>query len=360
MTQPPSPSGPWGRVREVLAVRLDAMGDVLMTTPALRAIRGSVPDARLTLLTSPAGAAVAEHIPEVERILAHEVSWMKASSPQPDGAGDRALVERLREERFDAAIIFTVHTQSPLPAALACLLAGIPLRLAHCRENPYQLLTSWVPEPEPDEPMRHEVQRQLDLVETVGYRTDEPTLSFRVPPGASRRMRALAADLGLCDGQPWAVLHPGATAPSRRYDPDRFAAAGRRLALEDGWRFAVTGGAEERELVEEVAAGIGPAAIPMAGRLALPELAALIAIAPLLISNNTGPVHLAAAVGTPVVDLYALTNVQHTPWAVPHRVLNRDVPCAGCRKSVCPLERQLCLDVAPDEVVAAVRSLVPG
>ena len=349
----------WHDARRILAVRLDALGDVLMTTPALRAIRASRPDAYLALLTSPAGAAVAEHVPEVDETIVASVSWMKATSPGLPPDADLAVVDRLREKCFDAAVIFTVHTQSPLPAALVCRLAGIPLRLAHCRENPYGLLTDWVPEPETDGPTRHEVERQLALVRTVGFETPDPTLSFRVPPDAARRMRAIVADLGIGRGSPWAVLHPGASAPSRRYAPDRFAAAACALASE-GWRIVVTGSEEEGVLVDGIVRGIGPAAVSLAGRLSVGELGALIAMAPVLISNNSGPVHVAAAVGTPVVDVYALTNAQHTPWAVPNRVLNRSVPCAGCLRSLCPLGTNACLDVDPAEVATAARELAFG
>jgi len=97
----------------------------------------------------------------------------------------------------------------------------------------------------------------------------------------------------------------------------------------------------------------------LAGELDLGELAALIARAPLLVSNNTGPVHVAAAVGTPVVDLYALTNPQHTPWGVSHRVLNHDVPCKYCYKSVCPEGHHDCLRlVTPEQVVDATIDLL--
>ncbi|HEY0443425.1 MAG TPA: glycosyltransferase family 9 protein [Candidatus Limnocylindrales bacterium] len=353
--------GAWSNVGEVLAVRLDAMGDVLMTTPALRAIRATVPDARLTLLTSPGAAEVAACIPELDAVIAHDVPWMKATAARTDPAPDLELIDRLRAGRFDAAVIFTVHTQDPLPAALTCWLAGIPLRLAHSRDNPYQLLTDWVRDPEPLEPIRHEVQRQLDLVAAVGYRTEDTHLSFRVPPDASRRVRGMLAGLGLHAAAPWAVLHPGATAPSRRYPPERFAAAARALATEDGWRFVVTGSPGEAELAASVARAIGPAAVPLAGQLSLGELSALIAVAPVVITNNTGPAHLAAAVGTPVVDVYALTNVQHTPWRVRHRLVINDVPCRGCRKSVCPLGHNACLTGIPAEsVAAAARELVPA
>jgi ADP-heptose:LPS heptosyltransferase len=99
----------------------------------------------------------------------------------------------------------------------------------------------------------------------------------------------------------------------------------------------------------------------VAGRVDLAGLAALVAAAPLLISNNTGPVHVAAAVGTPVVDLYALTNPQHTPWGVPHRVLFHDVPCRYCYRSVCPETHQNCLRlVDPGAVVDAALELLAG
>ncbi len=147
----------WDRAENVLAVRLDALGDVLMTTPALRALKESRPGRRLTLLTSPAGAAVAAMVPEIDEVIAYDAPWMKASAPRRDAGPDLAMIERLRRGRFDAAMIFTVYSQNPLPAALLCLLAGVPRRAAHCRENPYQLLTQWVPETEPQQGVRHEV-----------------------------------------------------------------------------------------------------------------------------------------------------------------------------------------------------------
>ncbi|MDQ5852190.1 MAG: glycosyltransferase family 9 protein, partial [Chloroflexota bacterium] len=112
-------------------------------------------------------------------------------------------------------------------------------------------------------------------------------------------------------------------------------------------------------LVEHIRTAMEAPSYSLAGKLSLPELAALIEQAPLLLSNNTGPVHIAAAVGTPVVDLYALTNPQHIPWMVPQRVLFHDVPCKYCYKSVCPEGHHNCLRlVTPQSVVQAVRALL--
>jgi len=349
----------WDRARNILCVRLDALGDVLMTTPALRALKGSGPGRRLTLLTSPSGSAVAPMIPEVDDCWVYEPPWMKATAGRGDPAADLAMIDRLRSGGFDAAAIFTVHSQNPLPSALTCTLAGIPLRLAHCRENPYQLLTDWIAEPEPGGLARHEVRRQLDLVAAVGASTLDERLSLRVPDAARSRVAAILRRLGLDDGSSWAVVHPGATAPSRRYAPEGFAEAARVLARDHGFRIVFTGDAGERDLVESIRDAMGEPSDSLAGGLALADLAALLERAPVLISNNTGPVHVAAAVGTPVVDLYALTNPQHTPWAVPSRVLNHPVPCAPCYKSVCPEVHHDCLrKVDPMAVVRAARELV--
>jgi lipopolysaccharide heptosyltransferase II len=342
----------WSRLPNVLAVRLDALGDVLMTEPAIRALKESCPGRRVTLLTSPAGAEAARLLPVLDDMIVYDAPWMKATAPRSDSRPDFDMIARLRDGGFDAAVIFTVYSQSPLPAALLCHLGGIPRRLAHCRENPYQLLTDWLPEPEPHALQRHEVRRQLDLIAAVGAGTADERMRLRIPPAAFSRVRKA---LGWFDFEPderWAVVHVGASAPSRRYPPNLFAEAVRCLVEDHDTPVVMTGSPEEVPLVEQVRSLSGVFTHSLAGELDLAGLAALISAAPVLVANNTGPVHVAAAVGTPVVDLYALTNPQHTPWMVPSRVLNYDVPCRNCYKSVCPEGHQDCLARVPPADVA--------
>src|SRR3954469_8087468 len=194
----------WGRATHVVAVRLDALGDVVMTEPAVRALTEARPGRRVTLLTSPAGAAVAPLLPAVGDVIVYDAPWMKATAPRADARPEFAVVDCLRRGRFDAAAIFTVYSQSPLPAALLCHLADIPRRLAHCRENPYQLLTDWVPEPEPAL-SRHEVRRQLDLGAGVGGRTADERLRLHVPPDAIRSVRGALGRFGIGPGDRWAA-----------------------------------------------------------------------------------------------------------------------------------------------------------
>jgi lipopolysaccharide heptosyltransferase II len=360
MTQPEATcEAAWREARNILCIRLDYLGDVLMTTPALRALR-QVPGRRITLLTSPGGAAVAPYLPEVDDTIVYAAPWLKHGTAA-DPAADFAMIDRLRARGFDAAVIFTVYSQNPLPAAMLCHLAGIPLRLAHCRENPYRLLTHWVAETEPQQQLRHEVRRQLDLVARIGARCpdrDSARLSFAVPPADRESVRALLAAHRV--GPRFMVLHPGASAASRRYPTAQFREAARLLAQHAGHALVFTGSADEGGLIDEIRAGL-PATHSLAGQLDLGQLGALIALAPLLVSNNTGPAHLAAALGTPVVDLYALTNPQHTPWQVPARVLYQDVACRYCYKSACPHGHHACLaGVAPERVLRAALELLEG
>jgi lipopolysaccharide heptosyltransferase II len=328
-----------------------------MTTPAIRALRESVPGRRITLLASRSGAQAAAHIPEIDDVLTYDAPWMKSTVTRSN-LPDFGMVRTLSRRGFDAAVLFTVYTQSPLPAAMQCWMAGIPLRLAHCRENPYQLLSDWVPETEPHNGVRHEVRRQLDLVASVGCRTADTRLSFRVTQAAHDRAAARLRASGVDARRPWLVVHPGASAPSRRYPPAQFSAAARMLATRYGWQIVFTGSNAERELVHQISEAMALRTYSLAGQLSLEELAALIAQTRVLLTNNSGPAHLAAAVGTPVVDLYALTNPQHTPWQVPCRVLYHDVPCRFCYKSVCPKQHHYCLTmIDPARVAEAVQEL---
>jgi rfaE bifunctional protein kinase chain/domain len=375
----------WELAENVLCVRLDTIGDVLMTTPAIRALKVANPRRRITLLTSSAGAAIGSLVPEIDEVIVYDAPWLKATASRVNSRPEYEMAERLRRLKFDGAVIFTVYSQNPLPSAFVCYLADIPLRLAHCHENPYQLLTNWVKDPEPEKFVRHEVRRQLDLVGTIGCYTDEERLSLHVPKEALVVVEGILQNLGIDRQHPLIVIHPGATAASRRYSPEKFALVAKTLVLDMGRNVVFTGTESEQELVAEIErvmmAGDAiakpfrrkPAKLDdlspispnsgtiysLVGCLRLSELAALLQLSSLLISNNTGPVHIAAAVGTPVVDLYALTNPQHTPWSVPNRVLFHDVPCKYCYKSICPEGHHECLSlVTPESVVNAACELL--
>jgi lipopolysaccharide heptosyltransferase II len=353
----------WKDGLRILCVRLDNLGDVLMTTPAFRALKTTWPSCQLTLLTSSAGAAIAENIPEIDSIVQFDVPWVSGETDARNGL--LPMVTRLKTYAFDAAVVFTVQSQNPLPAALLCYLADIPRVLGYCRENPYQLITDWVPDPEVLMATRHEVERQLDLVQAIGCRTDEQSLSLQISPADRAYARRFLAGNGCDLDRPWLVLHPGVSEAKRRYPADDFAQALGRLRQDFDYQIVLTGSQSEQSLAKQIQQQIdlyseGEPIINLAGQLTISQLTGILAEAPLLIANNTGPVHIAAAVGTPVVVLYAKTNPQHTPWQVPNRVLYFEVPVSLRSKNVLlqQFPETIPSTASPKAIVQAVSELM--
>ncbi|MFP3642988.1 glycosyltransferase family 9 protein [Paraburkholderia sp. SIMBA_054] len=349
-------------IKRILCVRTDNLGDVLMTTPALQALRGACPDRHLTLLTSPAGAAVAPFLADVDEVIRYDAPWAGARPPRSHPA-DLAMQQRLEEGQFDAAVIFTVYSQNPMPAATMCYLAGIHRRLARCRENPYALLSDWVRETEPEHGVQHEVRRQLSLVQAIGADAVDTRMRMQLRSIDRKTLDSILARRGIDSDAPYAVMHPGASAESRRYPVGQFAQTAARLVRATGMNVLVTGSKSEAALAHTLIDAAGPSVRPFMHDLTdafeLGAFAALIERAAVVISNNSGPVHIASALGAPVVDLYALTNPQHGPWQTPHRVLFNDVECRWCYRSVCPEKHHACLrGISPADVADAALALI--
>lgn len=347
----------WQSARRVLAIRLDNLGDVLVTTPAIHAIRESLPDAAITLLASPVGAQAGRLNPDIADVIVYDAPWMDPWSRLPlDPAREERTIATLRERRFDAAVIFSSFRQSPLPAAYLCYLADIPLRLAASIDGPGSLLTTRHRHPER---MMHEVERGLDLVGAVGMTTEETRLVLRVPDEARAEAAGLAAGR-----RPLVALHPGCSMPARTYPWELYAEVVDLLVGELDAHVVLTGAADEAPLVEAMLGRIAPASRPRveaaAGTLSFPGFCALIEAADLVVTNNTGPMHVAAALGTLVAALFALTNPpeQWGPWRVAHRLLNHDVPCRICYSRICPVDHACLTRVRPQMVVAAVAELL--
>ena len=346
-------------MRRVLAIRLDNLGDVLVTTPAIHAMRESLPDATITLLASPVGAQAGRLNPDVDEVIVYDAPWMDPWSRLPlDPAREMEVIAQLSAGRYDAAVIFSSFRQSPLPAAYLCYLAGIPLRLAASIDGPGSLLTTRHRHPEQ---MMHEVERGLDLVAAVGMRTSDDRLVLRVPDGAREEVAGLVSDQ-----RPLIVVHPGCSMPARTYPWEQYVEVVDILARDLGARVVLTGADDERPLVDAILAHIKPwsrtQVTTAAGSLAFPAFCALIEAADAIVTNNTGPMHMAAALGTPVVALFALTNPpeQWGPWKVPHRMLWHEVPCRLCYSRVCPTTHDCLREVRPRQVVEAVADLLAG
>jgi ADP-heptose:LPS heptosyltransferase len=339
--------------RRILVVRADNIGDVVTTTPALRALRAAAPAARIELLASPVGAAVVPMIDDLDGVLPVSASWQQLSGAVGQDAGaERALLGRLTAGRYDVLLVLTSFSQSPWPVAHLGMLAGIGTRVVHSREFGGAVATHWVTPP-PD--TTHQVDRALHLLAAIGVPHRGRDTALRVPAEAFDDAARLASD------GPFAVLAPGASCPSRRYPAERFGAAAAQLARA-GLPVLVAGPAGEAALVERVVATAGHAGVTPVPPVALPVFTALLARAAVAITNNSGGMHIADAVRTPVAVTYAGTERPGDlrPRTVPAALLGRPVPCSPCRQLHCPYGHE-CLDVPPGEVAAAALALVaPG
>ena len=332
----------------VLLARLDSDGDVLLAGPAVRAVAARA--RKVTLLCGPRGRAAAELLPGVDEIVVHRAPWI---DPEPDPVDKEAtlsLVEELAGQGIDEAFVLTSFHQSPLPTALLLRFAGVRTIAATSEDYPGSLL---------DVRHRidgdvHEVERSLSLVATLGY---------SLAPGDDGRLAVRRARGGVSspagEGR-YVVVHPGASVPARTWPAERHAALVDAF-VERGLDVIVTGGPGEVDLTALVAGPARAEVLDLGGRTTFAELAEVFAGAEAIVVGNTGPAHLAAAIGTPVVSLYAPTvpAVRWRPWGVPHMLLgDQDAACAGSRARVCPLPGHPCLTcVSVEDVVEALELL---
>lgn len=333
----------------VLVARLDSMGDVLLAGPCVRAVAAHAD--YVALLAGPRGRPGAELLPGVDEVLEFCAPWIDPEPPELTAESVDALAKQIRDLRLDAALILTSFHQSPLPLALVLRMAEVPWIGAICDDYPGSLLD-----------LRHRVDgdpseavRALSLARAAGYElppADDGALAVRRPLPGTRTP----------PGPPgYVAVHPAASVPARQPAPQHTRAIVRALA-EAGYRVVVTGAPQDRELTATVAQDTGDhdTVIDLSGTTTPAELASVFADARAVVAPNTGPAHLAAAVGTPVVSLFApvVSAARWAPHGVPTVVLgDQNAPCAGSRAQHCPVEGHPCLAIDPAEVTRAVRTL---
>jgi ADP-heptose:LPS heptosyltransferase len=356
---------PAPRGRTVLVARLDSVGDVLVQGPLVRAVAAGAD--RVVFLAGPAGAEAARLLPGVDEVWTWACPWILGDPPPVDAADLAALTERVRALDPDEAVVSTSFHQSPLPLALVLRTAGVPRISAISVDYPGSLLDvrhrvdDDLPEPE----------RALSLARAAGFDLpagDDGRLAVRRPLPAPADVLSRIGDTrargewdggtGVDSSPGYLVLHPGASVPARAWPATRCAEAVEALT-DAGHRVLVTGGPGERALTAAVA---GTRGVDLGGALSLAELAALLAGAAAVVVGNTGPAHLAAAVGTPVVSLFApvVPAARWAPYGVPTVLLgDQDAPCRLTRARECPVPGHPCLtSVTAADVVAAVEKLV--
>ena len=350
----------WQNIKRILAIRLDNIGDVVMLSPALRTIRRFLPEARITLLTSPAGSQVAPLLPWVDEVIVRSALWQDISGRTEVRPRDEMeFVGQLRNDHFDVAVIFTSFTQSPYPPAYVCYLAEIPIRLGHSNEFGGAVLTHWFKPPPLD---GHQVDRNLALLESAGFPEAGNYLELDIPEHIQDAADYLLRETGIDPGSPFIAFAPGASCSARRYDLKRFVEVLHLLSEDPGAPILVLGSERERlvflPLLESLDSDPSGRFFSLVGETSVPQLAAIIRRSGLVIANNSASLHIADAFRRPMVILYSGTEYesQWQPRSSLAKLLRRFTVCSPCFKFNCPYEME-CLDIPPKEVAQAAREL---
>ncbi len=349
----------------VLAVRLDSDGDVLLTGPAIRALAAGGDE--VVAVVGPRGRQAAALLPGAAQVVVWHCGWVDGDAPPVTPATVADAVAQIADLAADEAVVFTSFHQSPLPTALVLRMAGVGRITAASVDFPGGLLDVRARPGDPtldptvdlpdDLP---EPERAVAIAARGGHVTgpdDDGCLRVMTPPGTVEAARDRLAAHGIAAGERYVALHPGASVPARAWPPER-CAAGVEALQAAGHRVVVTGAPAEAPLTAAVAGRHG---IDLGGATSFAVLAEVLRGADAVVVGNTGPAHLAAAVGTPVVSLFSpvVPAVRWAPYGVPHVLLgDQEAPCRGTRARDCPVPGHPCLaGVPPEAVVAAVARL---
>ena len=336
----------------ILIIRTDRIGDVILSTPVVRALRCAVPEGYLGMMVRPEHRELVEGNPELDAVILYdkngsEKSWL----------GSLRFARRLRDHRFDTAII--LHSTNRV--ILVSWLAGIRRRIGYARRLPW-LLTDPVPYVK-KQGDRNELEYNLELLRRIGLDPSAGSARDRqpfVPTTAAQEAKTAAfmKSNGLGDSAPVVVLHPGASCRSKRWPARHFAAVGDFLSGRHGAKVVVISGPGEEREGRAVVAAMRSRPVAALGTMSLGETACLLKKARCLISNDSGPVHLACAVGTPAVSIFGrwgggLSPARWGPTSPGSVALHHDVGCRPCLAHDCTIGF-VCLEaVTEEEVIAA-------
>ncbi|MBI3252959.1 MAG: lipopolysaccharide heptosyltransferase II [Candidatus Omnitrophica bacterium] len=331
---------------KILVIRLDRIGDVVLSLPAIEAIRNRFPRAWLSVMTRPYTQTLFEGHPLVDEVIPY---FYEKKGRHGGMLGAFRFVREIARRRFD--IVFILH-----PGARSHLLpylAGIPYRVGFGSCLPF-LLTHRAPDHRA-EGRRHESQYALDVVRAFGV---DPDFS----PGAGIPVGAYD-ESGLSFQKPLAAIHPGASCVSKRWPKERFALLAKKLEEELGYQVAVVGGEEETELGRYLQSAADGRLVDLTGRLTLRQLAAFLKHCRILVSSDSGPVHVAAAVGTPVVSIFGrnkagLSPARWRPLGEGHAVIQEDAGCVVCLAHRCPIDFECLKAVSVENVFARAAEIL--
>lgn len=319
------------------------IGDAVMNTPALGAIRESYPDAEIVVVANPLVSPLFLSHPYCDRVIVYDKKGADRGI-----SGFLRFVFRLRSERFDAAILF----QKAIEAALMTFLAGIRVRIGYLTDYRGLLLSHGV-ELTDDIKKQHHTNHFISLLRFVGITGGDGRQRLTVTDSEKAWLQRTLKETN------WAVINPGAAYGSaKRWLPHRFAQVADELSSRYGYQIMLIGGPGEIEIGQEIEATCRTNLSNFIGKTTVREMMALISVCKLMVTNDSGPMHVAAALGVPIVAIFGSTDHTTTyPAGVPYKIVRKDFPCAPCLLRQCPIDHRCMTSVKVDDVLSSVAQL---
>jgi heptosyltransferase II len=321
------------------------VGDSVLAIPAMKAMRAQFPNTEITLLARPWVAGLFTSAPFIDQV------W---SEPKTSGLGGWSRITReIRRRQFDLAVLLPNSFES----ALAIYLGGVPPRVGYAPAGRRCLLTTAL---RPGNTMRHQVHYYLDLVKTLSVAVDRPSIDLTATADEKKTARKLLAAEGIPESAPFLVLNPGAAYGSaKRWSDDRFAEVGKRLAQEFHLGIAIVGSESERPIAESIQKKMNLPVAVITGKTTLETLIGVLSESSLTITNDSGPMHIAAALGKPTIAIFGPTDEHVTgPFGRQARIVKHPVECSPCLLRECPIDHRCMENVAVDDVYRAAMDLL--
>jgi len=341
-----------GEYKRILIVRTDRIGDVLLSTPVIRAVRENYPCAFIALMVSPYTKEIVEGNTYLDEVILYDKDGKHKS-----WASSVKFARNLGKRKFDVAII--LHPTNR--AHLIIYLAGIPKRVGYDKKFGFTL-TDKIPHTK-QLGEKHELEYNLDLLKCLKIETKDKSLFMPIKAESERWAEDFVKSERIKIDDKLLVINPAASCPSKIWPSERFAEAADKLAQKYGFKILVVSGPRDLALAEKVIKKISSPVISLAGKISLSQLASLLKRAALFISNDSGPVHIASAVGTPVISIFGrkqpgLSPKRWGPVGLKDRVLHKDIGCIECLAHNCKKEFACLKAISVDDVISCADSIL--
>ncbi len=339
-------------IKKILVIRLDHIGDLIFSTPTFRTIKKTYPEVKLDILVSRHNKDIVKNSPFIDEIMTYDAPWFKRKDKRLIKLKEFIrLIRALRKERYDIGI----DLRGDLRHIILMYAAGIKYKLGYGITGGGFLLDKEISYFSAD----HEIEHNLNLLKAIGIESEYKKTEFFVSDEDRNFAENFCSENGLKPEDFIVCLHPGAGYPSKRWISKRWAQLIDRLAQEFKAKVIIAGTKEDKVIADNIKKMIGTKVVDAIGKTSLGKLAALLKKAKLFIGTDSGPSHIASAMGIPSVILYSGTNdsKQWAPLGKKIYVIQKDVPCKGCEKLKCA--NNICMDlITVDEVFDAAKTVV--